>query len=1204
VAVDAVKKDLEADRAGLQDGDILLSWAASDAKGEIESPFDLPRIEIEQAPRGTVTLEGLRGTEKRVWVLGPGNWGVHVWPNFPEGSHAEEQKLIAVGKIQDAAQYWRSGARRMKGSQPAWLAVWFLYHAGELLASARQWKEADAAYEEAVGESARVEPTIRVQLLRAWAASFEQRADWVNAERHYQEAANEDQETGHGRLTFADILDGLGNSAFRRGDLAAAQKYYSQALEIQKTLAPDSLSLAKTLNSLGSTVQNRGDLAKAEKFYSEAVAIREKLSPESLDVATSLNSLGNLALSRGDLNKTEDYYNQSLAIRKKLAPGSLDVSIALVNLGVVAWHRGDLTKAEQYYQQALSLDEKLVPDSYYVANVFTSLGLVAWKRGDLARAEQYHQQALLILEKVSPGSLEIANPLNNLGIVARYRGDLDKAEKYHLRALAIRQRLAPGSLDVATSLNNLGVIARHRGDLDKAEEYFGGALAIRQKLAPNSLDVSSTFNNLALVARDSGNLNQEEEYCRQALAIREKLAPESLDVAESLGMLGNVARDRGDLEQAEQYLRRGLVIQEKIASGGLDVAQSLNMLGDVVRDRGHTVEAEQYYNQALGIWEKLAPERTEYAEALAALARIKVQKNELDAATQLLGKALNVLDGQMSQFGGEEATRSGFRARHLSYYQDYIELLMRQKQPELALQVVERSRAQTLLEMLGQAHIDFHHGVDTALIARERSLQADLSAKIDHRIRLQSGKHTDEQVTTISHEIESLLAQYNEAEGQIRESSPIYAALTRPQPLDAKDIQQLLDADTVLLEYSLGEGRSYVWAVTATSLTSYELPGRTDVERVARRVYELLTARNRALQGETASQRKARLAKAEAEYAEAAAALSRMVLAPVAAQMKGKRLLIVSDGALQYIPFAVLPEPEAVQANSPNLQELPPLVMEHEIVNLPSASVLAVLRQERLGRKEGTKAVAVLADPVFAQDDARVSAAWRHNAKGKTLGSKSVSWPAEPLTRSAVDAGLPAGGIYLPRLRFTRQEAEAIMAVTPAGKGMEALDFHANRTMATSAELANYRVVHFATHGLLDSEHPELSGLVFSLVDEKGKQQNGFLGLKDIYNLNLPAELVVLSACETGLGKQVQGEGLVGLTRGFMYAGASRVMASLWKVDDVATAELMGRFYKAMERDGMRPAAAMRQAQIEMWKQKDWRSPYYWAAFQMQGEWK
>jgi CHAT domain-containing protein len=178
------------------------------------------------------------------------------------------------------------------------------------------------------------------------------------------------------------------------------------------------------------------------------------------------------------------------------------------------------------------------------------------------------------------------------------------------------------------------------------------------------------------------------------------------------------------------------------------------------------------------------------------------------------------------------------------------------------------------------------------------------------------------------------------------------------------------------------------------------------------------------------------------------------------------------------------------------------------------------------------------------------------------------------------------------------------MAVTPKGSGLTALDFQASREKATSAELANYRIVHFATHGLLDNEHPELSGLVLSLVDEHGRRKNGFLDLEDIYNLNLPAELVVLSACETGLGKDIRGEGLIGLTRGFMYAGASRVVASLWNVDDVATAELMGRFYKGMEQDGLRPAAALRQAQIQMWKQKDWSAPYYWAAFQMQGEWK
>jgi CHAT domain-containing protein len=195
-------------------------------------------------------------------------------------------------------------------------------------------------------------------------------------------------------------------------------------------------------------------------------------------------------------------------------------------------------------------------------------------------------------------------------------------------------------------------------------------------------------------------------------------------------------------------------------------------------------------------------------------------------------------------------------------------------------------------------------------------------------------------------------------------------------------------------------------------------------------------------------------------------------------------------------------------------------------------------------------------------------------------------------------------GSGLPRLVFSRQEANAIMAVTDHDKGMEALDFQANRDLALSKELGQYRIVHFATHGLLDNEHPELSGLVLSLVDSDGRPQNGFLELQDVYNMNLPVELVVLSACETGLGKEINGEGLVGLTRGFMYAGAPRVVASLWKVDDVATANLMGRFYKAMLKDGIRPAAALRQAQLEMWKDKRWTEPYNWAAFTIQGEWR
>jgi CHAT domain-containing protein len=306
-------------------------------------------------------------------------------------------------------------------------------------------------------------------------------------------------------------------------------------------------------------------------------------------------------------------------------------------------------------------------------------------------------------------------------------------------------------------------------------------------------------------------------------------------------------------------------------------------------------------------------------------------------------------------------------------------------------------------------------------------------------------------------------------------------------------------------------------------------------------------------------------------------------------------------------------------------EDFTPLILEHEIVSLPSASVMAVLRREIQQRQQPSKMVAVLADPVFEHDDPRLMnesgmprsgvtaksqstslgvSTTQRKASQKRAPSSQLSRPASELQRALRDVGISRDGLSIPRLLSTRQEAEALLSVAPAGSGFKALDFQASRATATNPELGQYRIVHFATHGLLNSEHPELSGLVLSLVDKQGKPQNGFLRLHDIYNLSLPVDLVVLSACNTGLGKEVRGEGLVGIVRGFMYAGAARVVASLWKVDDEATAELMKRFYRYMVQENMPAAAALKAAQVEMWQQKRWRRPYYWAAFVLQGEWR
>jgi CHAT domain-containing protein len=241
--------------------------------------------------------------------------------------------------------------------------------------------------------------------------------------------------------------------------------------------------------------------------------------------------------------------------------------------------------------------------------------------------------------------------------------------------------------------------------------------------------------------------------------------------------------------------------------------------------------------------------------------------------------------------------------------------------------------------------------------------------------------------------------------------------------------------------------------------------------------------------------------------------------------------------------------------------------------------------------------VAVIADPVFSAADERLG------VHAKTGAVKQVPGDGSADTR-LIEHLADDSGLIIRRLKFTRQEADQILAEAPRAKNFKAVDFKANRAMATGGELSKYRYVHFATHGYIDSDRPDLSAIVLSLVDEEGKPEDGFLRAHDIYNLNLPAEVVVLSACETGLGKQIKGEGLVGLTQGFMYAGARRVVVSLWNVNDKATAELMARFYRGMLRENKTPAAALRTAQLEMSQQGKWRSPYYWAAFVLQGEWK
>ncbi|HSS78212.1 MAG TPA: CHAT domain-containing protein [Thermoanaerobaculia bacterium] len=329
---------------------------------------------------------------------------------------------------------------------------------------------------------------------------------------------------------------------------------------------------------------------------------------------------------------------------------------------------------------------------------------------------------------------------------------------------------------------------------------------------------------------------------------------------------------------------------------------------------------------------------------------------------------------------------------------------------------------------------------------------------------------------------------------------------------------------------------------------------------------------------------------------ETAADLSRILLGPVWSQASHyRRLVLVSDGALNLLPFGALPVPARGKGwLAPG--SLHPLLEHMEVAYVPSATTLAVERQRLEGRPPAPKWAAVLADPVFSAADPRL--AGRSSVSSQRPQPSAESSPA----RGGEELGLlPA---HWDRLPSSRGEAEEIARLAPKDQVWTALDFAANRDAVLSGDLRAYRVVHFATHGIANVQTPELSGLMLSAVDASGRPREGFLGLADLYDLDLAADLVVLSACQTGVGKEVRGEGLMGLMRGFLNAGVPRVVASLWKVEDRTTAELMLRFYRAMWREGLRPAAALREAQRSLRRDPRYRNPHSWAAFVLQGDWR
>jgi CHAT domain-containing protein/tetratricopeptide (TPR) repeat protein len=944
---------------------------------------------------------------------------------------------------------------------------------------------------------------------------------------------------------------------------------YRSARELWRQLG-DEAAEAGVLLQIGAAWRFLSDPPKALEALDPALALQKKRGDRAGQAAV-LNQMGLVYRGQGQGEKALAAFQEALELRRALGDTEAEGPL-LNNIGLLHHSAGRLREALAFYDQALEIFRQR-GDRLRAAIVLGNKGSVHRSLGEPLKAIDYHQQSLaMAVAAEDPGSQ--GDALNNLGLVHHQLGDLQRALEEYTQASALFHGMGDRRRE-SIALDNVGKLLAELGQPQKALETFEQALKLARDAGARSGE-AAVLTGLGQACSALGRSREARDDFEKALALRRETG-ERGEEAVTLNRLGLHLRSAGQPRQSLDALNRALALQKDLGDR-LGEAATLHSLGLTRAALGEAPAALESLARARDLARSIHDPAIE-AAALQETARLELARGHPEAAVSQLEPALQIVESLRGQVAGDRL-RTSYFASWRDAYEILVEALMElhRRQPDAgydarAFEVSERSRARGLLDLLRQGHVEIRAGADPQLLDQERTLRAALTGKLQRETSLLSGNAPAGQIEAAHREAEALLAEYELLDARLRGASSRYAGLTRPAEVRLAEVQKLLDPETALLEVDLAEPRSYLWLVTPSVLASFELPAQDVIQEAAKRAYAGLSAPS----PRDPAQRQADLAE-----------LSRLLLAPVADRLEGKRLAVVAGGALQYVPWAALPDPGSAAGE--------PLVETHEIVTLPSASILPELRRTAAQRQPASLELAVLADPVFSAGDPRLAVAQRQDPGTRASTLAALSPDAE---RSARDVG--ATGFE--RLTWTRREAEGIAAEANGGRVVTALDFEASRETATGPEVARAPIIHFATHGFLDEEAPELSGLVLSLLDREGNPRDGFLRLRDVYNLDLNASLVVLSGCRTALGKEVRGEGLLGLTRGFLYAGASRVMASLWPVRDRATAELMRRFYHALLHDHLPPAAALRASQRSLRREPRWRDPYFWAPFVMQGDW-
>jgi CHAT domain-containing protein/Tfp pilus assembly protein PilF len=984
----------------------------------------------------------------------------------------------------------------------------------------------------------------------------------------------------------------------------------------ERLLGPEHPDIAESLNQLAGLYYTRGIYAKAETLFQRALNIEEKvLGAEHTSVAQSYNYLAVLYDKKGDYAKAMQFHRRALNIREKvLGPEHSDVAISLNNLGRLYYGRGDYAMAEPLYQRALAIWEKaLGPEHSIVAATLSNLAVIYSDRSNYSEAEMLYQRALTIEEKVlGPEHPAVAQSLNNLAILYEDKGDYARAAQFYERALNIREKvLGPEHPDVAISLNNLAAFCYVRGDYAKAEPLYQRALAIWEKaLGPEHPEVATYLNNLAEFYAEIGNYAKAESLYQRALAIQEKvLRAEHSDFGSSLSGLASLYSKRGDYAKAEPLFQRALSVLEKsLGPENPKIAESLTDIATLYRKRGDYTKAEPLYQRALTIWEKaLGSEYSDVAINLIGLALLHAAKGDIAQAVAFLSRSNAVDEHNFAlnlAIGSERE-----KLVYLSLFTERTDLTISlqsqagsndQQALDLAFTTLLRRKGRGLDAMTDTIATLRRHATpqDRELFDKLKEARSQLAALT---LKGPDAAKPD----AYRSRLKELEVDVDKLEGELSSRSAEFRANTQPVTLAA--VQAALPAGSALVEFAVYSPldpkteKSNPPRYVAYLLAAQGRPKWVDLGEVAQ-IDRAVEAWRKALRNPNRTDVK-RLARAVDER----------VMRPVRSlldQMPGERrlLLIAPDGSLNLIPFAAL-----VDERNRYLAE------HYSISYLTSGRDLL-----RLQSPEPSKtAPLVVANPLFGTVETLATQADQNAGKS----------PAGDQANDLGSARNDPKEVFFQALPGTNREALAIKAILPQASLLL-------RDEATESALKQARapsILHIATHGffLEDQEAPPAdtrrfssdgplrtsdprlmkwaakienpllrSGLALAGVNQHhGGDDDGLLTALEAASLDLwGTKLVVLSACDTGIGKVKNGEGVYGLRRALVLAGSETQVISLWPVSDRETRGLMAGYYRRLQK-GEGRSEALRQIQLEMLKDPKLQHPYYWASFIQAGEW-